>query len=414
MAEPVRSRALLAASERLDLLAVAPLPLRVKGQGTFQLGGGLYCAWLLSGLADLGHRVRAFATAPFPRGGREPGMSARPGLHVEWFALEYTPGQVPAPADHVRAQRARLEAALERTLADGRPDLVLLGSEVQAWYAVDACLERGLPTMLIAHGVPTAALLSGIYPPAATEALIGQLSKADLIVTVASHLEASLRTLGVERVRTIPTGIDTDAFRPRAKDTALLASLSVGADRFVVGSFSHLRAEKRIPDLIASAELVVEAEPRALYLIVGDGPCRDEAVALVAEKRLGEHFRFLGEIDHASVPAHLAATDIVVLASEREGYPLVCLEAHATARPLIVSDIPAGREVVKDGQTGLLFSVGDVSDLATKILTLARDPALRRTLGRNGRAAALAQTEERWLRACSEAIGETARAFEAR
>jgi phosphatidylinositol alpha 1,6-mannosyltransferase len=399
----------LSPGARLDVLAIAPLAYRVGGRGRFQFGGSLYCTALLAGLARLGHRVRALASGPEP-GAPEAPEPLAPGVRVDWGALEYRSARAPFPPDYVRRERANVEAALDRAAAERRPDLVLLGSESQAWYAAEPCRERGLPTLLVAHGVPTAALKAGIYPPEAKAALIAHLQQVDRVVAVARHLEAVLRSLGFSRVETISTGVDTRMFRARRKSPAELAKHGIASERFVVGSFSHLRPEKRIIDLVASAELVLAGEPRALYLVAGDGPDRERTVSLVVQKGLTESFRFLGELDHRTVPAHMALCDTVVLASEREGCGVVCLEAQASGRAVIYSDIPAARELVADRETGLLFRMGDAEDLAAKTLELAQDAALRRALARSARAAVLGRTTERWIHAWSEAIVETATA----
>ncbi len=392
----------------LDLLVVAPISYCVRGMARFQFGGGLYCAALVAGLADLGHRVRVLASGPPPTGRESPDPLGR-GVDVRWFALEYRSVRTPPPHEYVRSERAKLELALDAELEVARPDLVVLGSESQAWYAAEACGERGLRSLLISHGVPTAALPLGIYPPREVAALVSCLGRVDRIVTVSHHLEEVLRSLGLTRIETIPTGVDTEMFRPRPKDPALARAHGIDPGHFVVGSFSHLRPGKRIADLIGSAELVTRAEPRSLYLVGGDGLCRDEAATLVSRAGLASRFRFLGELGHAAIPAHIALCDVVVLTSEREGCGLVCLEAQASGRPVIYSDIAAGRELVEDGESGILFRLGDVEDLAAKTLRLFRNPALSRRLAKKGRAVALEKTQERWIRACSDAILETAR-----
>ena len=73
--------------------------------------------------------------------------------------------------------------------------------------------------------------------------------------------------------------------------------------------------------------------------------------------------------------------DLVVMPSEREGLARVYLEAQACGKTLIASDIAAAREVVIHGQTGLLFRMGDVQDMADKIVLAAGDPALREAIG---------------------------------
>ena len=73
--------------------------------------------------------------------------------------------------------------------------------------------------------------------------------------------------------------------------------------------------------------------------------------------------------------------DLVAMPSGSEGQALVHLEAQACARVLLASDIPAAREVIEPGRTGLLFPAGDVSALTDATLRAAHDPALRTLIG---------------------------------
>jgi 1,2-diacylglycerol 3-alpha-glucosyltransferase len=175
-----------------------------------------------------------------------------------------------------------------------------------------------------------------------------------------------------------------------------------------------MRPEKRVLDVVSSAEIVLRSEPRALYLVAGDGPQREAMVELVASKGLSESFRFLGELDHANVPAYMALCDVVVVASEREGYSLVCREAQASGCALVVSDIPAGLAAARGGDAAMVFRLGDVADLAAKTLTLARDSTRRQSLGGSARAAVLGNSGDGWIRSWSEAIVATARGQAAR
>jgi glycosyltransferase involved in cell wall biosynthesis len=95
---------------------------------------------------------------------------------------------------------------------------------------------------------------------------------------------------------------------------------------------------------------------------------------------------------------------MVVMTSEFEGQSLTMLEAQATGRVLIASDIDGAREIVEDGSTGLLFSTGDADDLAARTLLAAGDPALRDRLGRRAREAALAHSPEAAAAAYAEAL----------
>jgi glycosyltransferase involved in cell wall biosynthesis len=407
MPEAIDARGPLSARKPLDLLLVGPLPYRDRGKPVFQYGGMLYSVWLLQGLERLGHRVRALATGPPLPSELEPG-DLGPGIEVDWFAIEFVPVPLPPTPAVVESRRAQLRRALEPVLAERRPDLVLLGFESQGHYAPSVCRDLDLPTVLFAHGIPTYDLLEGAYPPPALEQLLEELSQVDLIVTVSRYLEEILRTLGLTRVQTIRTGIDTEAFRPRPKDPRLLELHGIDGDRFVIGSFSRMHPGKRIADLVASAELVLRSEPHCLYLVVGECPEYEDIVDLVAARGLGDSFRFLGEIEHVAVPEHMALCDVVVLTSEREAFGQHLLEAQASGRPVIATDIPALRELIDDGRTGLLYPVGDIEALGARTLELVRDSLLRRALGEQARAASLSGGVESWIRACDEALAATA------
>ena len=384
--------------ERLDVLATLPLLYQRDGHEAFKMGASVYGSSLLAGLAELGYTVRAIATYPHETEGLTP--NELPGVDVDWFAIRALSLSPDPPAlEQIAERRAKTAAALDRALAVRRPDVVLLGNEAQPLYAADLCRELGLPTVLTAHGVPTATFLSGNHPKDFVRLLADHLARVDRIAAVARHLEGVLRALG-----------DTEAFRPRERDRELQRALGIEPDRVVIGSFSHFRPEKRLPEVAASAAQVLRAEPRALYLFAGDGPERQAAAELLTEVGLGDRVRFVGELDSARVPEHMALCDAVVLASETEGCPLVVLEAQASGLPVVCSEIPGNRELVEHGETGLLFEVGDTAGQAERTLELVRDEPLRRALGGRARAAALAHGRQHWLRACSDLLGEAARA----
>jgi glycosyltransferase involved in cell wall biosynthesis len=86
------------------------------------------------------------------------------------------------------------------------------------------------------------------------------------------------------------------------------------------------------------------------------------------------------------VPSYLNLADMVVIPSESEGLARVYVETQSCGRVLVASDIPAAREVIVDGETGLLFRLGDVADATAKTLPLAAAPELRAAIGQKARA----------------------------
>ena len=140
--------------------------------------------------------------------------------------------------------------------------------------------------------------------------------------------------------------------------------------------------------IAATAELLVRNIP-VHCIIAGDGPERQRLEA----QATGLHcIKFIGSVDHPRVPALLAETDIFVMPcrvaedGDRDGIPVVLMEAMAGGIPVVTGDLPTIRELVQDGKTGCLVAPGDAEQLADVLAELAADPVRRQELGRNGRA----------------------------
>jgi glycosyltransferase involved in cell wall biosynthesis len=195
----------------------------------------------------------------------------------------------------------------------------------------------------------------------------------------------------------VPHGVDLDRFRPtglRAAATTPLRLLAVG----------RLVPKKGFDVLLAAmARLACPAELE----IVGDGPelVRLEALALALSLR--GRVRFLGSLTHAELPAIYARADLVVVPSvedetgDRDGLPNVLLEAMASGRPVVASDVGAIGSAIEHRVTGVLLRPGSVSELVDGLSRLASDPALREGLAR----AARQRVEERFtLSSCADRL----------
>ena len=177
----------------------------------------------------------------------------------------------------------------------------------------------------------------------------------------------------------------------------------------MVAHLSNLKAVKRPLDLVLSAELALRAEPRLVYVVVGDGADRQAMENECRQRELASRFRFAGWVDYSQIPAYLKLADVVISMSESEGLSRVYLEAQASARLLLASDIAPAREVIDDGLTGLLFRKGDVEHLADRTVQAAGDPGLRTRIGRRARARVQAHSlnlaVDRYLTTFSGCIG---------
>jgi glycosyltransferase involved in cell wall biosynthesis len=394
----------------LNILALAPLPYLQDGAPAFEGGGSVFYAELLPRLAWLGHCVRVIAEAPPPQNGaaRVTRRWDEPNLAVEGFVYEHRSSLSPPTAALRERTSLAIRRVFDRLVADRRPDVVLIGREITTLYVLERCRHHQLPAVVISHGVAPWALLEGLYPASLAHEVVEGLCAAESVVAIAAHVGEMLRRLGVTRVDTIPNVADTGRFSPQPRDPRLLDALRLSPTQPVVGHVSVLRRAKRPLDIVDSAARVLRARPDVVYVVVGDGPCRHDMEERAQRLGVAESFRFVGEVGHEDVPSYMNLFDMVVLSSEREGQSLAGLEAQASGRVLLATDIVASREIIVDGETGVLFRTGDVSDLTAKTLALIDDRGLREAIGRRGRAAAERRDAGQWGRAYGEVLRRVA------
>jgi glycosyltransferase involved in cell wall biosynthesis len=394
----------------LSILALAPLPFLKNGVRTFAAGGPIFNAQLLPSLAQLGHRVRVIGDAPAAKDGAvRTGLQwDLPTLTVEWFVSEHT-SSMSAPAPELRERNRRaIQPVFDRLVAEERPDVVLIGRDISPLFMLDRCRHHRLPAIVISHSVAATALARGLYPDAIARDLVGCFNEVEVVVAIAGHIEEMLRSVGVARVVTIRNVVDPDVFRPQPKDARLLNDLRLSSTQPIVGHVSALRPAKRSLDIMESAVSVLRSRPDIAYLIVGDGPSRSEMEGRAQQRGIRSSFRFLGEVAHEQVPRYLNLCDIVVLASEREGLPLITLETQACGRVMLSSDIPGSREIIVDGETGVLFRTAEVADLTAKTLALIGDHEWRKAIGQGARAVAETRRPADWIGAYVDVLRRAA------
>jgi glycosyltransferase involved in cell wall biosynthesis len=132
---------------------------------------------------------------------------------------------------------------------------------------------------------------------------------------------------------------------------------------------ARLDSQKGLDHLVRAAVLV----PDATFVIAGDGPLRSRLEDLASALGVADRVRFLGH--RADVPALLANCDVFVLPSLYEGLPLSLLEAMASRRPVIATDVPGSNEVVRHAESGWLVPPANPPALADAIRRLLDDPA---------------------------------------
>jgi len=205
------------------------------------------------------------------------------------------------------------------------------------------------------------------------------LERADLITSVAAHMTASIRALGVTKeILTLPLGVDTEIFCPRPA-----ASPRTETSPLIV-STRHLEEVYNLSLLVDALPEILLAVPSARVVIIGDGSMRNRLE--MHAHRLGvEHsILFLGRVTPQEVASYLVRADVFVSTSLSDGNNISLNEAMACGAFPVVTDISANREWIQNGVNGYLVDAHDPCDLATQVVGALRTPELRsRAAARN-------------------------------
>lgn len=197
-------------------------------------------------------------------------------------------------------------------------------------------------------------------------------------------VSASSRQTGVEKITgfravVVNNGIDQRKFSP-ARDLAdIRGELNIPRDAVLLLFLARFTGHKQPLTLIRAFHAAVGKMPGLQLLMVGEGDEKEEGMRLVAELGLAGKVHF--SPFRQDVPDVLAAADIYVLPSLWEGLPIGLLEAMAMRKAVIGTKVDGTREVLRDGDNGLVVEPGDVGVLAAAILRLAGDGELRESMG---------------------------------
>lgn len=251
-----------------------------------------------------------------------------------------------------------------------------------AWLAQQMLADDAIGVLTTLHG--TDITLVGQHPSLfpLTRFVI---ERSDSVSAVSEYLRAETRRVfEIERpIEVIGNFVDTSVFVPRPDLRAHNPLAGPGVPLLMHAS--NLRPVKnvhRVVEIFARVRATVDCR----LAIVGDGPEANPARQLAESLGVAGDVLFLGNQD--STEELLAMSDVLLLPSETESFGLVALEAMSCAVPVVASCRGGLPEVVRDGETGLLFDPDDVDAMARAVLDLLADPERARAMGAAGRALA--------------------------
>jgi glycosyltransferase involved in cell wall biosynthesis len=201
------------------------------------------------------------------------------------------------------------------------------------------------------------------------------LAAADLIISQSQFLTREMRSLGVPegKIRLIPNGVHVGEFRPVKSAPPLPHPYILAMGRF---------SPKKGFDVLLRAFTRVAAEDLTVHLVLaGAGRGLTAYTALVGEHHLQGRVHFVGIVEGVVKRQFYQHCRFFVCPSRREPFATVNLEALAAGQPIVATAVGGNLEVVSEGENGFLVPPDDPEALATRMLTLLKDPALRATMG---------------------------------
>jgi glycosyltransferase involved in cell wall biosynthesis len=138
-----------------------------------------------------------------------------------------------------------------------------------------------------------------------------------------------------------------------------------------------------LPFLIEAAKNIVKEFSQTMFVVVGDGPLKNNLRAHLERINLSGNFVFLGDVNEKVLPALYNCADVFALPSIQEGQGIALLEAQATGKPVVAFNVGGVKEAMLDKETGLLVRP-DSRELANAIMKLLSSWSLREKMGRKG------------------------------
>lgn len=216
--------------------------------------------------------------------------------------------------------------------------------------------------------------------------------KVDHVGILCNGLKNDLVSRGIpaDKITPIFNGVNPDDFQPCAADDEYLRAWNLGGKK-VIGFIGSFYRYEGLDLLVKSFARIADENSDAVLLLVGGGEMEAELKELIAAYKLSDRVVMPGRIPHERVPGVYAMVDI--LAYPRYSMrltelvtPLKPLEAMAMGKVLVASDVGGHKELISDGQTGVLFKAGDEKALADSLNQLLADPQKRDTLQQQGMA----------------------------
>jgi glycosyltransferase involved in cell wall biosynthesis len=327
-------------------------------------------------------RVRGEVVAPVPWFPIDAALLGRYGRLARVPSREYRHGVVVHHPRYALLPKVSMTAAPFLLYAGAAPFVARLVHSGMAPDLIDAhyfypdgiaaallAKRLGLPFTITARGSDLNQIADFALP---RRMILWAARQAAGLITVCEALRDRLGELGIEasRVTVLRNGVDLRLFRPHHRGQA---RATLGLQQPTLLSVGHLIERKGHDVVIRALPLL----PDCRLLIVGEGPLRRSLQALAQRVGVADRVKFIGAVAHEALPEMYSAADALVLASSREGWANVLLEAMACGTPVVASTAWGNKEVVTSPAAGVLMRSSDPEGVADATRRLLASPPQR-------------------------------------
>jgi N-acetyl-alpha-D-glucosaminyl L-malate synthase BshA len=344
-------------------------------------GSGVVATELGIELAALGHEVHFISySQPFRLNGRDGGIFYHEVPVSNYPLFEFPPYDL--------ALASRMAEVAEFYELDLLHVHYAIPHSVSALLARQMLASRGrkLPFVTTLHGTDiTLVGLDRSYLPITRYAI----QESDGVTSISQYLkDKTLTDFNVTRdIAVVANFVNCNVYQPyqdEARRAAERARFALPDEKILI-HLSNFRPVKRVVDVVKVFAQVVAQVPAQLIL-VGDGPDRSAAEWLAHDLKIHSKIHFLGKQERVNELLPLA--DLMLMPSEMESFGLAALEAMACKVPSIATRVGGVPELIDDGETGMLYRVGAVDEMAKGALDLLTNPGRLETMRDAGRKAA--------------------------
>ncbi len=226
---------------------------------------------------------------------------------------------------------------------------------------------------------------SDVYLPWAFKSIISKLvlRGANAIIALTEHMKKEMQKMCDRDMFVIPNGVDLSRFNGLSR-VDIRTQLGICNEKVIlfVGRLSPIKGLKY---LLAAMKIIADRDRNVKLFLVGDGEEREYLKELVRNLNIKQHVTFIGKVPNEKVPEYMVASDIFVLPSLSEGFPVVTLEAMAAGLPIVASRVGGLPEIIKSGENGFLVEPKNPKEIADKLWLLLEDEELRTKMRSNNK-----------------------------